>query len=368
MSVVKKAFNVYAAKKRRVFSKSRMKTIGASEIGQCIRKIGYLKHDMAEDSNRNPTPDRWGAARRGNTFEDHFFVPALRMEYGENIIYLGKEQKTWKYDLLSATPDGLLINQPRDSLADLMVPDIGPSGEVVIDCKTIDPRINLSEPKLEHVFQLQVQLGCMRRASTHKPDYGVLIYTNASFFDDVVEFVVKYDDKVFEHALKRASRILNAEHAIDLKPEGWIAGGRECEYCTFSRACKSIRAPSEEVKSTLDPQVFAYIKDLALKEKHWASISSDAEKEQRNIQEEIKKALRENNLRKINEGDMTITWSTVVGRPSFDMPKLKEAAKAVGLDVQKFERVGEPSDRLTINVSKKDRLVQTKKELLKDLG
>ena len=40
-----------------------------------------------------------------------------------------------------------------------MVPDIGPSRCVAIECKTIDPRINLSEPKTEHTFQAIVQLG-----------------------------------------------------------------------------------------------------------------------------------------------------------------------------------------------------------------
>jgi hypothetical protein len=35
------------------------------------------------------------------------------------------------------------------------------------------------------------------------------------------------------------------------------------------------------------------------------------------------------------------------------MPKLKEAAAKVGLDIQQFERVGEPSDRLIITTNKR---------------
>jgi len=363
MSLVKKAFADFAGTKQRKFGRARMKTVGASEVGRCIRQIGYIKHDNPSDSNRTANhEDTWGAARRGNTFEDGFFVPAMRKAYGPKLLLTGKAQQTFTYGLLSATPDGILVDQPSDVLADLMVPDIGPSGQVLVECKSIDPRVSLQSPKVEHFIQVQVQMGVLREATTtYRPEFAVIVYTNASFFDDVVEFVVRYDPKVFYQAQVRAKKILDVEHATDLKPEGWIAGGNECTYCAFSAACKLARAPTTEPKEPvkLDQQFLAHAKALADEEKKWTAIASSAEENKRNIQEEIKVLMREKGLRKIKAEDISINWSTVVGRPSFDMPKLRAAAAEAGLNLQQFERVGEPTDRMVINVLKRDRLVST---------
>jgi len=67
--------------------------------------------------------------------------------------------------------------------------------------------------KLEHVYQAQVQLGMVRAKTKYKPEYAVIAYTNASFFDDVVEFVVRYDSEIFIDAQKRAARIMTAHRA-----------------------------------------------------------------------------------------------------------------------------------------------------------
>jgi hypothetical protein len=43
-----------------------------------------------------------------------------------------------------------------------------------------------------------------------------------------------------------------------------------------------------------------------------------------------------------------VTWSPVKGRPSWNFPALRSAAAAAGLDLQSFETVGEPTDRLVV--------------------
>ena len=221
MSIVKEAFDNHARFVRRGFKSDRMKTVGASEIGLCSRKIWYVKHNAARDVEY---VDGWGAARRGVTFEKQFFVPAMRKHYGANLIDTGAQQKRHVDKYLSATPDGILINQKRNLLAGLMVPDIGEGKCILLECKTIDPRINLSEPKGEHVFQAQVQLGLVRKLTKYKPKYCVLVYTNASFFDDNVEFVIEFNPEVFARAEQRAKAIILARDASELKPEGWIDG------------------------------------------------------------------------------------------------------------------------------------------------
>ena len=117
----------------------------------------------------------------------------MRAAFPRHLHYAGRRQRTFRSGYLSATPDGILDGLPRDALAYLRVPDIGPSGCIVVDLKTVDPRINLSEPKPAHVFQIQVQLGLVREQTRFQPAYGLLSYVNASFFDDVVEFAIKFD-------------------------------------------------------------------------------------------------------------------------------------------------------------------------------
>ena len=61
--------------------------------------------------------DVWGATLRGRLFEDHFWVPALRACYGAKLLFAGDQQQTFVSGFLSATPDGLLIDQPCNALA-----------------------------------------------------------------------------------------------------------------------------------------------------------------------------------------------------------------------------------------------------------
>ena len=44
-------------------------------------------------------------------------MPALRARYGDKLLYAGDKQQTFVSGFLSATPDGLLIDQSRDALA-----------------------------------------------------------------------------------------------------------------------------------------------------------------------------------------------------------------------------------------------------------
>jgi len=354
VSITREAFQNHATRARKKFASGRNKTVGASEIGQCARKTWYAKHNMLYDEDY---VDGWGAARRGNTFEKGFFVPAMRKHYGDKLLFAGGQQKRLTYKELGATPDGMLVEQPRNLLAGLMVPDIGPSRCIVVDCKTIDPRINLSQPKEEHVFQVQVQMGMFHMLTEFQPEYAVLAYTNASFFDDVVEFAVKMDAKVFENGQKRAKQIMTATSPDQLRPEGWISGGKECEYCPFYKACQKLRGAGEGDGKPPSPQLMAQIRDLAAEEREWHTRVSIAEKEHRKMQDALKTVLKDNHLRRVEESGLSVVWSPVKGRLSYDMPAIRNAAAAKGIDIQRFETVGDPTDRLTVQVIKRDRLV-----------
>jgi hypothetical protein len=340
----------------------RENTVGASEVGQCARKVFFAKNacdPVYGAGSDEDFADVWGAALRGRLFEDHFWVPALRARYGARLLYAGADQKTLVSGFLSATPDGLLIKQPADALTSLSVTDIGGDRSLVVECKTIDPRAKLDAARPEHMFQAQVQIGLFRELTKHQPEYAVISYTNASFLDDITEFAVRFDPAILANAKKRAALIAVATSASELKPEGWIAGGRECEYCPFTQACGVIRhsVPTAPQAVPPDPQFVAEIVNAARDAKRQRGDVEAATVALREIEQEIKERLRAKGVRQIKGGGVSVTWSAVKGRPSYDMPAIREAAAKAGIDLTQYESVGEPTDRLVIRVAGQSRSV-----------
>jgi hypothetical protein len=352
--MIAEALASYADATTRVFE-DRAQSVGASEVGQCARKVFWLKNedDPAHSAPRDSDyVDAWGARTRGSVFEAHFWEPALRRRFGNNLLYAGADQQTLISEFLSATPDGLLINLPRDSLTALGIPDIGTDGSLLVECKTADPRTALDTVKPEHAFQVQCQLGLIRELTRHRPDYALVSYADASFWNEGAEFVVKFDEAIFTNAKARARWIMTATAAGELPPEGWIAGGRECRYCPFTCACGRQRHDvPERMVGKPDPQFVAEIVDLARAIKQQESESDAASAKLRGLQHDIRERLRSRGIKQIAGDGVAVTWSSVKGRPSFNMKEIREAAAAAGIDLAKFETVGDPTDRLTIRLT-----------------
>ena len=357
--MISEALAAYAKATARTFE-GRENSVGASEVGQCARKVYFGKnagdpvHGVASDQDH---ADPWGAALRGRLFEDHFWLPALRAHFGAKLRYAGDEQRTLVSGFLSATPDGLLIDQPRNALAAFGIVDVGGDHSIVVECKTIDPRTRLDEPKPEHVFQTITQLGLLRELTPHRPEWAVISYTNASFLDDVVEFPIRFDPTVFENAKRRAAAIVTAQTPSELKPEGWIAGGRECEFCSFTTACGVIRhaVPTQATSEPPDAQFVAEIAELAREHTRRRTIAEAALTGQRELEHDIRKRLWVKGLRRVAGDGVSVTWSAVKGRPSYDDKRIREAAAEAGVDLAQYETAGEPTDRLVIRVAGQSR-------------
>jgi hypothetical protein len=352
--MIAEALASYADATARVFE-DRAQSVGASEVGQCARKVFWLKNedDPAHSAPRDTDyVDTWGARTRGSIFEAYFWEPALRQRFGDSLLYAGVDQQTLTSEFLSATPDGLLINLPRDSLAALDIADIGPDGSLLVECKTADPRTTFDAVKPEHAFQAQCQLGLVRELTKHRPDYALISYSDASFWNEGREFAVGFDETIFTNAKARARWIMTATTAEELPPEGWIAGGRECRYCPFTRACGRQRhaVPGQTVDKP-DLQFVAEIADLARAIKQQESESDAASAKLRGLQHDIRERLRARGVSRIAGDGVAVTWGSVKGRGSFDMKGIREAAAAAGIDLAQFETVGDPTDRLTIRLT-----------------
>ena len=347
----------WAQATRRVFDHGRLGTVGSSEVGHCLRQVGFSKWEQVPDPEHE---ESLGFAIRGTVMEDHYWVPAIRagLPPGAQLLYAGEEQETLASGYLSATPDGVITGLPREALNSLGVIDIGPSGCIGVECKSIDPRANkLLKPRPEHEFQVQVALGLIRYCRPEQPDYAVISYINASNWAEVTEFAIRYDPAMYEAARARALAIMSAwdedpakpEGIFDpqrLPPEGKLAGGKECKYCAWSRQCvdATIASIPPTTRASLDPDVEKELKSLRDYERDLASLIGDNEAARAQAQEAIKTVLRQAGVRSHKADGWSVTWSTIKGRISID----QKALEASGVDLEPFKKEGGPSERLTV--------------------
>jgi hypothetical protein len=336
MSIVTTAVAEYVTAQKKTWKHDRAQSIGASEIGQCARKIFCTKFEDDPDLAvpRDPDAhDSWGARERGNLIEKHLLVPAMRAKFNHLAMFMGEEQRTFFDGYLSATPDCLLRTNGH---------------YLLIEFKTIDPRAKLDEPKPEHVYQAQMQMGILNALGEYPCDKAIVSYTDASFLSETKEFEIKFDPDYYAAAQKRAEAILTAESMREIAPEGWIAGGQECKYCPFSIACGRQRKDVPEDGGVADPQFVAEIAEEAKKYLFMVSARDGAEKQVRELQTEIKKRLQEKKLRRVVGHGVSVSWSSVKGREIIDGKGLREAAQSAGIDTEPYISMSEASDRLTV--------------------
>lgn len=360
MTLIAKALDEYAQVRPTKFdADERMNTVGASEIGQCIRKTYWLKNEdnppiaVARDPEYQ---DSWGARQRGTVFEDRFWVPAMRAKFGKRLKYAGRYQKTFQHGFLSATPDALITDLTNEERLQVDLPAVigrpaAAQNCILAECKTADPRSNLVEAKDVNVFQAHVQLGLVRETTIWKPLVCVISYTDASFWSEVKEFRVVYDREIFQNAQARATKIMTSTSLDEIPPEGWIAGGAECKYCPFTKACGIERRnlPFADDDTPVDPQFAAEIRDMALEIKRLETERDESDAGMRGLQDLLKTRLREKGLRKIPG---IVSWSSVKGRSGYDNKQIQAAAVAAGVDIEQYANMGEPSDRLSILIGK----------------
>lgn len=347
------ALDRHARRASRQWKHDRSSTVGASEIGQCARKVFFLKNEgngFGRDRDAEHD-DRWGARVPGVVYEDKWWVPAMRREarrLGGVLMMAGKQQATLARGFLSATPDGV-VGLPLDERSVL---------EFALECKTRDPRARQGVAKPEHVYQVQVQLGLIREATAFRPGYGLLMYTDRAWWDDVEVHRVDYDPSIYEAAKQRARDIMSATEPGDLKPEGVIAGGDECQYCPFREACGAVRATAVPPKSKHEAELgeadrFA-LAGLAARIRLHEQEAERAAQAKGEAAEAIKALLRAAGARKAsvetNEGTVRVSYWSNDGGVRYDDKAIREAAIAAGVDVSQYEKPGNAFDVLKVDI------------------
>lgn len=211
--------------------KERSKYLNASEAMTCIRKQYYQKSGAEKDG-----PENWGFARRGKWMED-YMVDRLKAA-NVPMLFTGEDQVQIQDDELqiACTPDGLADGEffgHKESW-------------LGVEFKSIDPRTNRTNlPKEEHVRQLQIAMEMFEENRDEFPElgkwpikHGVLVYMNASDYNDVIEFKVPRKPGILKQLKGRANRVLKATSAARLPREGKERGGQECrQRCSFNGVC-----------------------------------------------------------------------------------------------------------------------------------
>lgn len=213
----------------------------------------------------------------------------------------------------------------------------------------------------------------------------------------VTEFTVAFDPAIYATAKQRAHKIMQAKDIAETMPEGYIAGGRECEFCPFVTLCGLARTtvPDNE-DAALDPVAITEVANLGREIIRLDAIS-DAAATAVEQKEAMRNRLRELGVRRVpSDGQLysyqpasrgglnavvdlsrkygrhvrshpgelpiialdsssyrhpqydgiSIHWSQVRGRVTIDI----DAMRAAGIDLSNYERVGAPSDRLTVRI------------------
>jgi hypothetical protein len=349
---IKAMVDDWVAANPKVWEHDRSSTLGASETGTCSRRAYFSK---AHPELADTALDGYGFKIRGDLIENHLWLPAIQHAVrGSNslqLLYSGESQRTISSGFISASPDGLLTGLDRDCLAHHGVPDIGESGELIVECKSCDPRLKLLEPKPEHVFQVQVQMGLIREVTAHRPEYALISYINASDCEDIKEWPIRFDASVYAVARTRARQVFSAETAADLPPEGRLEGGRECKVCSYAGACGAIEAdavPVGDFKDDLPAVVIGKLNELVMQQAAWKREKREAERNLALSCDAIKQVLREAATRTAAGRGWSVSYSRTRGRKQLDTKALIAAAIEAGIDVTKFEKAGADADRLTV--------------------
>lgn len=330
MISIKAILHQYAQTLGREWQHDRSKTVGASEIGQCARRTWFAKRGTKKDEG---FAESWGGQLRGNVIESAFWVPALIKCLPDDVElkFAGDNQQTLSAGYLSATTDGLLV---------------WPNGTAInLDCKTIDPRANLRKEKSEHSFQVQAQMGLIRECTPYKPDSSILSYINASFWDDATEFTIPFSERIYAQAHVRAEKIMTARAALDLPPEGKIAGGGECAHCPWASWCAEIAvagAPKED--RALGDNAAGMLHEMRNEALALDDAANKYSEQAAQVRERIKQFLRDHNTRWHKGDDWSVSYSIVKGRETIDII----AVEAAGIDLAPYRKTGKPSERLTI--------------------
>lgn len=354
-------FDEFIANNQKTWSHDRNKSVGASEAFGCIRKSWFGKRGKDFGYVRDPAyKDSWGAIRRGDIIENYQVVPAVRSgleRRGLDLIMEGEDQETIVDGVSSATLDGLIIDPtgaklPADFLEYYGLSNID-EDSIVLEMKSFDPRINITEPKAIHEGQTQMQMGLIRETTEYKPNYALIVYVNASWLDDIRIYIVPFDEQVYQIGRQRAEKVFETEDPAVLHAEGKLDG--MCAYCPFKNSCDEVsvgRVPEKRKalsKGEVADQDSYLVSELDILVNHHKGLKKTEKALKREVEESneaIRQTLIQSNKSRAVGSGWKVSYTTIAGRKTLSKEKMEEA----GLDPNDYMQEGSGYEKLTVTM------------------
>jgi hypothetical protein len=352
---IDKMFDDYITSTQKTWAHDRSKTIGASEVFSCMRKVFFDKR--GEGLGFQPDSDfreSWGATRRGDLIENYHVVPALQHGMPEELTlsYVGENQVTLVLDKNSGTPDGFLTGLPKGGNIRVIcgghvveIHDLQ-TGCIGLEFKSIDPRATLAEERAKHHGQCQVGMGLIREKTKWKPEHWLILYFDASFLDKMTPFLVEWEPGIWEAAKLRAPAIWEYDSPLSFQAEGKITG--ECAHCKWTQACGE--ATISEILRTRnkcceDPEVVEAIRAEVNEFMARKAAFDLAKAEFDDAKDAVKARLAQLGERKVKGPEFSATWSYQDGTTRYDV---KRIAEDHNIDLEEYKIQGAPFDKLTV--------------------
>lgn len=360
-------FDEYVASKQKTWKYDRNLMVGASECFGCIRKTWFGKRgkefDYGVDADHE---ENWGAMRRGDIMENHLIVPAIREgleRRGMALIMEGDDQETIRDGYNSATLDGLVVptdpalggKLPKDFLEYYGFEGDLDADSVVLEMKSFDPRIEIKQAKAIHHGQTQMQMGLVRETTEYKPEYAIVIYVNASWYDDIRPFLVEYSETEYLIGRERNEKVFEVDDPALFAPEGKLDG--DCKYCKYTDACSIVstgRVPEKRdalKAKEVDGQDKDMLERMDVLVQNQAALKA-VEKQTKRELEEANEAIRQELInagtsRAVGE-DWKVFYSAQAGAKRLSTALMIEA----GLDPDDYKEQGNGFEKLTVTTSK----------------
>lgn len=198
----------------------RSKYVSASEVAGCARQIVY--------NRMSPTmgDEGYGFAVRGHTAEA-WIVEQLRRAHGGEyeFDYIGDDQVSFYLGVQSGTPDGVMFV-------------LDDNAAMLLEFKCVDPRTAWrSLPKKAHVTQCMQNMFLVRECLNLRGTLNSarLLYIDASNYENMVEYTVKYDEGHAKQLTERAEQIMEYATPEEAPPEGVYSG--DCKWCRHKSKC-----------------------------------------------------------------------------------------------------------------------------------
>ena len=261
----------------------RSKYVGASDIGNCLKK-SYLSKTVGESFDLRQLL----IFERGHVAEG-IVAKALKakgIEFSEQVEVVGGN------GFVKGHID-FTVRFPQEC--------------VVIECKSISSPLPDGRPRENWILQVQLQLGLLQER-TRRPCRGYILAINLNS-GEAEEFPVPFNETLYRTALNRAETLWKSVISGD-EPEGEISD--LCPYCSFKNRCSTLRSNGAELPEEVASMIRRY-KELQA-----------AEKEAKEIKENLKAFMEAAGLKKGITEENTLLLSHRSGREMIDIEMLKE--------------------------------------------